>query len=219
MRALFRNTPKLLVPVNGKTVLRRQLDVIPQEWSIILSLGPQSEQVDQYIRKFFPDRRISQVVESDPLKMSKGPAQSLLSCRYLLCEPFWLLFSDTLWTSSWPEAQHNTMFVGQYRAQSPKRFCNVETDQQQNVLALHDKVEVTPSPQMRPFIGLAYIEDVDPFFQALEQDQAVEDHQLTRGFETLVLKGLKAKPMDDWLDVGTPDSHQLTEQILKSIEL
>lgn len=218
MQNLFQQIPKLLIPINGKTILDRQLEQIPQDWSVVISLGPQGEQVENYIKQFWSHRDINLIIEKNPLKMSKGPAQSLLACRAHLSQPFWLLFSDTLWCEEWPDVTENTLFVGQYKSQSPQRFCNVEFDQQSRVCALYDKVEVVPSDLMKPFVGLAYIQDTELLFDSLSSDQPVEDHQLTRGFESLISKCLKTKPLISWLDVGTPESYSQSEQFLKETE-
>lgn len=215
MQKLFPQTPKLLIPLCGKTVLEYQLAQIPPEWKITIVVGPSSEPVADYIRHFFSERQIQFVADNNPAQIVKGPAGSLLTCRHDLTEPFWLLFSDTIWFEELPELTENTLFVGHYKSQKTERFCNVKFGPHCNVESLFDKVEVTPGPAVKPFVGLAYIKDAETFLTALAQDEQKEDQQLTRGFEALIAKGLKIRPLESWQDVGTPESYAMAERELK----
>jgi NDP-sugar pyrophosphorylase family protein len=215
MQKLFPQIPKLMIPICGKTVLEHQLEQIPRNWKITIVVAYASQLIDYQIQKYFADRDINLIVDNNPLQVVKGPAGSLLACRQYLTAPFWLLFSDTIWFETLPELNENTLFVGQYKSQKTERFCNVKFGPDLNVEAIFDKVSVAPSLSIRPFVGLAYIKDAEAFLLSLAQDEVREDQQLTRGFETLITKGLKIQPLESWQDVGTPESYAIAEQELK----
>lgn len=214
----FPSTPKPLIPIFNEKVIDIQLKQFPQQAQFVLSLDPNSKNVQDYVESHHKERRILCIIETRPEKIFKGPAVSLLTCKDHLQKPFWLLFSDTLFFENLTEQSRNTIYVGDYKNEDPVRFCNVESDEKNFAVNIYDKVSLPRNNNIKPFIGLIYIKDYNVFFEALEKSiNTSNDLQLTSGLEALIKSGLEVKRMPSWLDVGTPESY--TASSSKRVEI
>lgn len=210
MSHLFPQKPKPLIPVFNKLVIDHQLDFIPQEAEVVLSLNSTCHLVERHLAPKADNYHFRFVDVAKFPKKITGPAISLLACKSYLQQPFWILYSDTLWQESLPELETDTIYYGSFGDEPPARFSNFRINEKNEVTQILDKLPVPNTTEYKPFIGLAYIKDYTTFFKAIENAPLAEDMQITPGFEALIGRGLMALPMDSWKDVGTPSSYHKT---------
>ena len=97
MRPHTWSKPKPLVSMAGKTVLDfvvEQFDTVPDSMDVefIFIIGPQGEQVKEYMEERHPDKKVNYVLQAE----MRGQSDALYQAREYLNGPMIMAFSDTL---------------------------------------------------------------------------------------------------------------------------
>ncbi len=209
MDYLTRSTNKVLLPLHDRAILSHIFERFPADSEFVVAIGYQGQKIKEYCDLAHPDLSV-ECIEVDPCSgPGSGPGRSLLACRNLLEESFFLVCGDTLWDLEWqPKVlDRNWVAIAPIEKERSIDFCVIE-HQQGLAKQIHDKKEQN-SPEPEAFTGLFFIKDHDLFFDGLDDARQIRgEHQLSNGLERLVERGcLYVEHLGGWLDTGNHQAY------------
>lgn len=207
--------PKQLISVAGKAVLAHVLDMLgtlpdPQHVEFVHIIGYLGEQIEDYVRKNYPDIPAHFVVQENP----RGQSQAIyLGREYLNSGPMLMIFADTLIDTDLSFLAHETADAVAWvkSVPDPRRFGVAEVGSDGWVTRLIEKP--TDLSNNLVMVGCYYFKNSAALISAIEEQMA-RDIQLKGEFfladavNIMLERGLKMRvcPVENWLDAGTPDA-------------
>lgn len=223
MRPHTWSKPKPLISLAGRTVLDfvlDQFDTVPADFEVayVFIIGPsQGEQVRAHMEEFRPAKKVSYVVQAE----MRGQSDALYLAREHLDGPVIMAFSDTLIEThfgflkdSAPEAAAWVKAVP-----DPRRFGVTELGPDGLVKRLIEKP--TDVSNNLVVVGCYYFNDGCALINAIEEQMSRKvllknEFFLADAVNILLERGLRmgVRPVDIWLDAGTPESLLETNRYL-----
>lgn len=199
---------KALLPLKDKAIISHIIDKFPADSDFVVAVGYKSEQVKAYLRLAHPEQKFTFVDVENYNGIGSGPGHSLLCCREVLRDSFYMVAADTLWSEDIQEfgIEHNWMATGTFDTTESSNYCNLIVEQGR-VVEMYDKVSVTDK-RARPFAGVAFVKDSALFWQGLAADCNQGERQVSAGFAKLVDKQPLHAHAITWMDVGTIEKYQ-----------
>ncbi|MBF0141506.1 MAG: NTP transferase domain-containing protein [Magnetococcales bacterium] len=207
-------THKALLPLGNQAIISHIIGALGPHLSYVVAVSPErGDAIRDYLALAHPNLDVAFVTIKHHAGPGSGPGQSLHECRHLLQEPFYFVACDTIVTQPLPDCDEN--WLGVKAVADPARFCTVVLDHQQQVTA----VENGGIRSNQAFIGLAFVKDYIPFWEALAHDASLHkgEKQVNQGLAGLIPHRLRGVPMA-WLDTGTEESYrQALEKFEKNL--
>lgn len=212
MQPLTDHVPKPLVPILGKPLLERIIDVLPEEITeLVIVIGYRGEMIRTYFGDTWQGRSITYVEQKEQL----GTGHALGLCRPHLeeGERFLIVYADDLRDreSLARGLEHRyAIFVKEMTA--PDRFGTVITDETGRIWEIE---EASEHPKSNLAVTGAYILDTNIFkyIPALEKNGEYYINsmlqQLFRDFPVY------AEKVRFWLPIGFPEDVTRAEEELK----
>ena len=214
--------PKQLVSVAGKSVLDHVLDTLstlpdPENMELVNIVGYLGGQIEQHIKKEYPNVQSHFVLQEDP----KGQSHALYLARQYLSGPMLVVFADTL-------IQTDLSFLANERAEAvawvkpvpdPRRFGVAEVGEDGWVTRLIEKPEEMDNNLV--VVGFYYFKKAEDLISAIEEQmrrniQLKGEFFLADAINIMLERGLKMRTeiVDIWLDAGTPEALLETNRYL-----
>lgn len=214
--------PKQLLSVAGKPVLDHVLDMLatlpePGNVELINIVGYLGDQIEDHMRKYYPNIKSHFVIQEDP----RGQSHALYLAREFLKGPMMVVFADTLIEtdlSNLANEQHDAI-AWVKPVPDPRRFGVAVLDQDEQVTQLIEKPKEIDNNLA--VVGFYYFRSAEDLVSAIEV-QMERDVQLKGEFfladaiNIMLANGLKMRPekIDVWLDAGTPEALLETNRYL-----
>jgi len=214
--------PKQLVAVAGKTVLDHVLNTLctlpdPNNIELVAIVGYLGDQIEEYIRKNYPDLKAHFVVQENPM----GQSHAIKLAENYLEGPMLMVFADTL-------IMTDMSFLGGETAdavawvkpvEDPRRFGVAKVGADGWVEKMVEK------PQDRSnnlaLVGVYYFKDARNLVAAIDDQMARRiqlkgEYYLVDAINILLERGAKMRTeqVDIWLDAGTPEALLETNRYL-----
>lgn len=95
LRPITEKIPKPMVEVNGKNLLERNMDLLPEEVDeVILVVGYLKEMIKEYFEESYGNKKITYVEQKELL----GTGQALHLCKDFLKEKFLVMMGDDIYS-------------------------------------------------------------------------------------------------------------------------
>lgn len=214
--------PKQLVAVAGKTVLDHVLNTLctlpdPSDIELIAIVGYLGDQIEEHIRKNYPDLKAHFVVQENPM----GQSHAIKLAEEYLEGPMLMVFADTL-------IMTDMRFLGSETADSVAWVKPVEDPRRFGVakVGADGWVEkMVEKPQDRSnnlaVVGVYYFRDSKELISAIDDQMARDiqlkgEYYLVDAINILLERGAKMRTeqVDVWLDAGTPEALLETNRYL-----
>ena len=170
--------PKQLVSVAGKPVLDHVLDMLstlpdPGNVELVNIVGYLGDQIEDHIRKHYPDIKSHFVVQEDP----RGQSHALYLAREHLSGPMMVVFADTLIETDLSDLanEENDAIAWVKPVPDPRRFGVAVLDQDERVTKLIEKPKEIDNNLA--VVGFYYFRSAEDLLSAIE-DQMERDVQL-----------------------------------------
>lgn len=214
MRPHTWSKPKPLIKVAGRSVLDFVLDQyrsIPSCFDVeyILIVGPQREQIEDYVRTHHPDKTIHFVVQEEML----GQSHALYQAREYLDGPVMMAFSDTLIETDlgFLETEQADGVAMVKRVPDPRRFGAVKLDGSGRITQLIEKPQDMSLNLV--VVGFYYFRSGAALLDAIEEQMRrnltlKNEYFLADALNIMIEKGanFRVEEIDTWLDAGTPEA-------------
>jgi glucose-1-phosphate thymidylyltransferase len=214
--------PKQLVSVAGKTVLDHVLGSLstlpnPQEIELVNIVGYLGDQIEDHVRKQYPEIKSHFIVQENP----RGQSHAVKLAEKVLQGPMLIVFADTLIETdlSFLNDEPAEAVVWVKPVPDPRRFGVAEIGKDGWVTRLIEK----PSDMSNNLavVGFYYFKDSRRLLAAIDE-QIKRDLQLKGEFflvdaVNLMLKDglrMRTQSVDIWLDAGTPEALLETNRYL-----
>ncbi|WP_185871676.1 sugar phosphate nucleotidyltransferase [Blattabacterium cuenoti] len=226
------NTPKPLIYIAGKTVLRRLLESlcnlihIFSIQEIVFIIGNFGKKVEKQLIKLSHDMNINPVIyyQVDPL----GTADALLKAKKSLTgEPILIAFSDSLFYHNFFEKEINNNnqvnnIIWTKKVKNPHLFGVVQCDSSEQITRFIEK----PSNYISnlAIVGLYYFKNSlllkKELESLLDHNNNEQEYQLTSVLENMRKKGEKfiSKQIKKWMDFGNKKRTISSNSRILSIE-
>jgi glucose-1-phosphate thymidylyltransferase len=214
MRPHTWSKPKPLIKVAGRSVLDfvlEQYSTIPDSFNVeyIFIVGPQREQIEEYVKEHHPDKTIHFVVQEE----MHGQSHALYQAREYLTGPLLMAFSDTLietdLTFLLNEQADGVAMVK--HVPDPRRFGSVKLDHTGYITQLIEK-----SPDMSlnlVVVGFYYYRSGEVLLAAIEEQMrrniSVKNEFFLTDAVNIMIEGgcrFRVEEIETWLDAGTPEA-------------
>ena len=214
MRPHTWSKPKPLIKVAGRSVLDFVLDqyrTIPSSFDVeyILIVGPQREQIEEYVKLHHPEKKIHFVVQEEML----GQSHALYQAREYLSGPVMMAFSDTLIETDLSFLEHETAdgVAMVKRVPDPRRFGSVKLDAGGCITQLIEKSQDMSLNLV--VVGFYYFRSGQALLSAIEEQMRrnltlKNEYFLADALNIMIENGCKfrVEEIDTWLDAGTPNA-------------
>jgi glucose-1-phosphate thymidylyltransferase len=214
--------PKQLVSVAGKTVLDHVLDSLkslpePENIELICIVGYLGEQIEEHIRKHYPNLGSHYVVQENP----RGQSHAIKLAEEYLRGPMLIVFADTLIQSDLSFLANETaQAIAWVKAVSdPRRFGVAKLGQNGYVSRLIEKPQDMTNNLAA--VGFYYFEDSQELISAIDAQmerklQLKGEYFLADAINIMLERGLKMRvqEVNVWLDAGTPEALLETNRYL-----
>jgi glucose-1-phosphate thymidylyltransferase len=210
--------PKVLLNVAGKPILAHILDSLIAEGiaSVTIVVGHMGDQVEQYVRTYYPRLDAAFVEQTEPL----GLGHAIWCARTTFDdEPILIILGDTIFDldlTSLLEIPSNA--IGVKHVDDPRRFGVVEVSDGV-ITRLVEKPQQPPSNLA--IVGIYLVRDTPVLVECLERLIAGDvrtkgEYQLTDALQCMVERGrrLIAFPIEGWYDCGKPETLLETNRFL-----
>lgn len=213
MRPLTLVSPKPMVSVLGKPLLRWIIEGLPKEITeIIIVIGYKGEQIKEYFGSQYAGRPITYVYQEKPL----GTGHALHLCKHLIKpgERFLYMLADDLHsTKAISELIKHGLGVLVREHSDPRPFGVLEVDSNDRILGIEEK------PQ-RPKTNLVavgvYVFD-STFFDYPMPLSARGEYEYIEPLQTMIKeKDVFVERTDFWHPVGYPHDIDAAEEILRA---
>ena len=206
--------------INNRAAISYLIEAYPKEVSFVITLGYLGEQVKDFLKKTYPDRKF----EFAYVDKYEGPGSSLgyslLQAKdYLQC-PFIFQACDTIVVENIPEPDKNWIagfMVDKENTDLPLTQYRTHKIENGKITRLNDK-GIMDFESIH--IGLDGIYDYEKFWQALEEiyNQDPENTGLSEVhvLEKMLQDGIdfNLMPYNTWLDTGNLGSLEKTREFL-----
>lgn len=214
--------PKQLVSVAGKPVLDHVLDMLstlpdPDNIELINIVGYLGDQIEDHMRKCYPNIKSHFVVQEDP----RGQSHAIYLARQHLTGPMMVVFADTLIETDLSNLlnEESDVIAWVKPVPDPRRFGVAVVDQNNRVTRLIEKPKETSNNLA--VVGFYYFRHSEDLITAIE-DQMQQDVQfkgeyfLVDAINIMLDKGttMRTEKVGVWLDAGTPDALLETNRYL-----
>jgi glucose-1-phosphate thymidylyltransferase len=214
--------PKQLVSVAGKPVLDHVLDTLstlpdPENMELINIVGYLGDQIEQHIKKEYPNIESHFVVQENP----KGQSHALYLARQYLSGPMLVVFADTLIQTdlSFLEDEQAEAIAWVKPVHDPRRFGVAEVGEDGWVKRLIEKPEDVENNLV--VVGFYYFQKAEDLISAIEEQmrrniQLKGEFFLADAINIMLERGLRMRTeiVDIWLDAGTPEALLETNRYL-----
>lgn len=214
--------PKPLVSVAGKAVLGHVLDMFaylpnPENVDFVFIIGYLGDQAITYIHENYPHVKAHFVVQEE----MRGQSQAIEMARQYIDGPTIVTFVDTLIETDlkFLETEEGQAVVCVKPVPDPRRFGVAVIDDDGWVQKLVEK----PADMSNNLavVGFYYFKDGCKLLQAIDKQielgiQLKNEYFLADAVNIMLEEGLrmKVRPVDVWLDAGTPDTLLETNRYL-----
>jgi len=214
--------PKQLVAVAGKTVFDHVLNTLstlpdPQNIELIAIVGYLGDQIEEHIRKHYPDLKTHIVVQENP----RGQSHAIKLAEEYLHGPMLMVFADTLIMADMSFLADETADAVAWvkPVEDPRRFgvAGVGND------GWVDRLVEKPKDMSNNLavVGVYYFKEGEELISAIDE-QVERDIQLKGEFylvdaiNIMLQRGAKMRTekVDIWLDAGTPEALLETNRYL-----
>ncbi len=213
MMPLTEHTPKPLVKVNNKALLGYAIELLPPEVSeIIIIVNYLGEQIVNYARAEYPDKKIIFIWQDDCL----GTANALeLAKPHLIGQKFVVLFADDIHSKkALAECLKYDLALLVKEAEHPERFGVVGIKEGGFVKNIIEKPEKPETNLVNA--GIHVLDDRIFKYQAKRHDNG--EFYLTDIIDQLAQDyPVKAVTTDFWISVGYPEDIEKAERVLKML--
>lgn len=206
--------PKQLVSVAGKAVLGHVLDMLstlpdPENIELVNIVGYLGEQIEAYMKEYYPSLRSHYVVQENP----KGQSHALYLAREYLHGPMLMIFADTLVETNLSFLAHETADAVAWvkEVPDPRRFGVADVGPDGWVRRLIEKPK-----EMNinlAVVGFYYFAKAETLISAIEEQmrrdiQLKGEYFLADAINIMLERGLKMRTerVEVWLDAGTPEA-------------
>jgi len=199
---------KTLIKVGRKPTLSYIIEAYPKNTKYVVTLGHFGEQVREFIKLVYPDRKVT-FVEVKPFE---GPGSSLgysmLQAKKHLQRPFIYHASDTIVTEKIPPPTRN--WIAGVSGEGSSHYTSFDV-QGREVLQFYDKGALSADFL---HIGLVGIKDYQAFWKQLQKLYRKNARNAAMGdvevLQTLLREGhvFSVQPYTTWHDVGNIDALQ-----------
>jgi len=212
LRPLTWSKPKPLVQVAGKAILGHVLDMfccLPELEEVVFIVGFLGEQVQEYMRRVYPDLKASYVEQKDML----GQSQALWLAREHLGGPILISFVDTLVDTNFSDAIRNRKHALAWVKQvdDPRRFGVATLGPGGLVKKLVEKPATTENKLV--VVGTYFLPSgadlIDAIRRQMERGDTVgEEFYLVDAINLMLSHGLQmeVEAVDHWEDCGKPET-------------
>jgi len=214
--------PRPLLPMAGKTVLDHFLNTftsipLTKQVEYVFIVGQMGEQIQEYISRNFPQMPAQYVVQPE----MRGQSDAIHLAEEHLDGPCIVAFSDTLVNTDFTSLINTTAeaVVWVKQVEDPRRFGVAEVNTSGYVNRLIEKPE--DMSNNLAIVGIYYFKDGRKLCAAIDEQfkrdiKLRNEYYLADAVNILLEKGLKmrARPVDVWLDAGTPDTMLSTNRYL-----
>ncbi len=205
--------PKGFLPINNQPGITHLIDSIDNVEEIVIAVGSRGLIYKEFLPLLYPEVKITFVDIDNYDGPGSGPGLSLLNCAEYIDDEFLLLPTDAYinekisgsWEQNW---------MGVSSVSSSRLYCLLETNKKNEVVEIYDKNPNAPIECLvNGFNGIAYVKDIDLFFDSLEKDQSLigGEIQVSNGFRSLMEHnngpGLHIKRIDSWHDFGSNEQY------------
>ena len=214
MRPHTWSKPRPLIKVAGRSVLDFVLDQyssIPACFDVeyILIVGPQREQIEEYMQLHHPEKNFHFVVQEEML----GQSHALYQAREYLSGPVMMAFSDTLIDIdlAFLEFEQADGVAMVKRVPDPRRFGSVKLDKDGRITKLIEKSQDMDLNLV--VVGFYYFRSGEALLSAIEEQMRrnltlKNEYFLADALNIMIENGAKfrVQEIDTWLDAGTPEA-------------
>lgn len=185
------NINKTMLPVNNKAIISHIVEQFPLDTRFVVAIGFKGVDVKSYLTVAHP-RNNFKFVEVDNFQgEGSGPGYSVSRCKPHLEKEFLLIACDALYEGlNYIPTWHNFMGVSEIDMAETSAYCNVKTDDNDNIILIKDKVQCDYTLAAT---GVWAIHDTKKFWEDLESSE------LSTGFTRISFKAYKM----EWIDLGT----------------
>ena len=222
MRPHTWSKPKPLISLAGRTVLDYVLDQFqsaPPDFEVeyIFIVGPQGDQIREFMDEHHPDKKVHYVVQAE----MRGQSDALYLAREFLKGPMLMAFSDTLIETDFSFLNSGTLDAMAWvkPVPDPRRFGVAELGEDGLVRRLIEKpAELTNNLVV---VGFYYFRSGESLIAAIEEQMRrnvmlKNEYFLADAINILLEQGARmgTSQVDVWLDAGTPDALLETNRYL-----
>jgi glucose-1-phosphate thymidylyltransferase len=214
--------PRPLLPMAGKTVLDYFLDSftsipLTRQVEYVFIVGQMGEQIQEYIEKNYPQLPAQYVIQSE----MRGQSDAIYLAQEHMTGPAIVAFSDTLVDTDFTTLISTTAeaVVWVKQVEDPRRFGVAEVNTAGYVNKLIEKPQDLSNNLA--LVGIYYFKDSRKLCNAIEEQvkrdiKLRNEYYLADAVNLLLENGMKmrARPVDVWLDAGTPDAMLSTNRYL-----
>ena len=222
MRPHTWSKPKPLVSLAGRTVLDfvlEQFVTVPKSMEIeyIFIIGPQGEQVKDYMEEWYPEKKVHYVLQAE----MRGQSDALYQAREYLTGPMIMAFPDTLIETDFSFLSHETAdgVAWVKPVPDPRRFGVAEVDDKGFIIRLIEKPQDIQNNLA--VVGFYYFRSAERLMAAIKEqinrNITLKNEYFLADAVNILLKQdaqIRTKKVDVWLDAGTPDSVLETNRYL-----
>ncbi|MBN2257675.1 MAG: hypothetical protein JW704_07610 [Anaerolineaceae bacterium] len=222
LRPLTLTRPKPLLSLAGRTVLDFFLDTftsipLTRQMDYVFIVGQMGEQIKEYISKNYPQIPAQYVTQTE----MRGQSDAIFLAKEYLVGPAIVAFSDTLVEADFsPLANESADAVVWVKpVEDPRRFGVAETDDAGFVKRLIEKPQ--DMSNNLAIVGVYYFKEsrnlCDAITEQVNRKLSLKgEYYLADAVNILLEQGLKmrTRPIDVWLDAGTPDAMLATNHHL-----
>jgi NDP-sugar pyrophosphorylase family protein/thiamine kinase-like enzyme len=158
-----KNINKALVSVANKPVISHVIEKFPKDVEIVIAIGHKGRLLKDYLEVAHPDRKITCVHIEHYYGSRSGLGHTILQCKEHLQCPFVFTPNDTLILEDIPTPYENWM--GYAEVENTDQYRSLQTDSKGMVNKIYEKED---GLEVKPYIGLAGINDYKLFWQAME---------------------------------------------------
>jgi glucose-1-phosphate thymidylyltransferase len=212
--------PKQLASVAGKTVLDYLIDSFasyPGEYELVNIIGYLGDQIEQYIRDRYPDRKSFFVEQA----VMRGQSDAIKLASEYLEGPMLVVFADTL-------IETDLRFLIREEADAvawvkpvpdPRRFGVAELNAEGYVTRLIEKPQDMDNNLV--VVGFYYFKDAAWLLRSIDEQiergvQLKGEYFIADAVNIMLEQGMRMKvnKVETWLDAGTPEALLATNQYL-----
>ncbi len=214
--------PKQLVSVAGKPVLDHVLNMLstlpdPDNIELINIVGYLGEQIEDHMRKCYPNIKSHFVLQENP----RGQSHAIYLARQHLTGPMMVVFADTLIETNLSNLldEKSDAIAWVKPVPDPRRFGVAVVDQDNRVTKLIEKPKELSNNLA--VVGFYYFRSSEDLIAAIEEqmEQDVQlkgEYFLVDAINIMLEKGtsMRTEKVGVWLDAGTPDALLETNRYL-----